>query len=71
MVGMVPQQRRQSARPSLRLNRSAENSLTGCPEVVSWQNQPVADAMRAGVYSLLPRVEFYTTGWQTALKRNP
>ena len=71
MVGMVPQQRRQSARPALRLSRGAENSLTGRPEVVSWQNRPVADAMRAGVYSLLPRVDFYTTGWQTALKRNP
>ncbi len=68
---MLPQRRKQSARPEMRLRRDAENSVVSCPEVVSWQNRPVADAMRAGVHSLLPRVDFYTTGWQTALKRNP
>ncbi|MBT4846236.1 MAG: hypothetical protein HON92_12470, partial [Planctomycetaceae bacterium] len=71
MVGMLPQRRKQSTSPELRPHRGAENSAAARPEVVSWQNRPVAAAMRAGVHSLLPRVDFYTTGWQTALKRTP
>ena len=71
MVGMLPQRRKQNARPELRPRRHAANTAAARPEVVSWQNRPVAAAMRAGVHSLLPRVDFYTTGWQTALKRTP
>jgi len=45
-------------------------SLTS-PSVVSWRNVPTQTAIRSGTHSLLPRVDFYATGWQTALKRYP
>ena len=41
------------------------------PTIVSWRNVPTQAAIRKGAHSLLPRVDFYATGWQTALKRYP
>ena len=50
-------------------NRTDAQSANDLPEVVSWSNP---DEVRiAGAESLLPVVEIYATGWQTALRRDP
>ena len=50
-------------------NRTDAQSANDLPEVVSWSNP---DEVRiAGAESLLPAVEIYATGWQTALRRDP
>ena len=50
-------------------NRTDAQSANDLPEVVSWSKP---DEVRiAGAESLLPVVEIYATGWQTALRRDP
>ena len=49
--------------------RAAAQSANELPEVDSWTNP---DAVKmAGAETLLPGVEIYATGWQTALRRDP
>ena len=49
--------------------RTDAQSANDLPEVVSWSKP---DEVRiAGAESLLPVVEIYATGWQTALRRDP
>ncbi len=49
--------------------RTDAQSANDLPEVVSWSKP---DEVRiAGAESLLPAVEIYATGWQTALRRDP
>ena len=49
--------------------RSAAQSANDLPEVDSWINPEVTRV--AGAETLLPGVEIFPTGWQTALRRAP
>ena len=49
--------------------RAAAQNANDLPEVESWANPNLVKM--AGAKTLLPGVEIYATGWQTALRRDP